>query len=265
MGQTQTAWVAADGSVVQEEGLLGFSLKRVTQAQALAAVDVSPDLTRWVAVAVNRQLDDPASLEWLSLAVGGLNRPLRLDGGRQAYNHGRLNVQREVLPSIQAQPDPQQAAFLAATPLIEADHPDVRAAAAAIVSPQDPPVTRVHKIMEWVYYYIEKRPVLSVPSALETLRQGVGDCNEHAVVFAALARAAGIPAQVEAGLVYMDGRFYYHAWNVVNLGVWITVDALMNQFPADVTHIRLVRGEPAEQIDLMRVIGKLSLEVLEAR
>jgi hypothetical protein len=107
--------------------------------------------------------------------------------------------------------------------------------------------------------------VLSVPSALETLRQGVGDCNEHAVVFAALARAAGIPAQVEAGLVYMDGRFYYHAWNVVNLGVWITVDALMNQFPADVTHIRLVRGEPAEQIDLMRVIGKLSLEVLEAR
>ena len=65
-----------------------------------------------------------------------------------------------------------------------------------------------------MYQNIQKRPVLSVPNALETLRNRVGDCNEHAVLLAALARAAGIPAQVEAGLVYQKGRFYYHAWNV---------------------------------------------------
>jgi hypothetical protein len=80
---------------------------------------------------------------------------------------------------------------------------------------------------------------------------------------AALARAAGIPAQIEAGLVYVKGRFYYHAWNVLYLGEWVTIDSLMGQMPADVTHIRFVRGEPKEQIDLIGVIGKVKLEILE--
>jgi transglutaminase-like putative cysteine protease len=91
----------------------------------------------------------------------------------------------------------------------------------------------------------------------------VGDCNEHAVLYAALARAAGIPAQVEAGLVYQNGRFYYHAWNVVYLGTWITADSLMGQLPADVTHIRFVRGAE-RQIDLIRMIGKVRLEILSS-
>ncbi|MEE8481443.1 MAG: transglutaminase-like domain-containing protein, partial [Desulfobacterales bacterium] len=99
--------------------------------------------------------------------------------------------------------------------------------------------------------------------ALDTLKNLMGDCNEHAVLMAALARAAGIPAQIEAGLVYVKGRFYYHAWNVLYLGEWITVDSLMGQMPADVTHIRFVRGEPNKQIDLIGVIGKVKLEILE--
>ncbi len=45
---------------------------------------------------------------------------------------------------------------------------------------------RIQKICEWVYQNIEKRPVLSVSNALETLENRMGDCNEHAVLFAAL-------------------------------------------------------------------------------
>ncbi len=91
----------------------------------------------------------------------------------------------------------------------------------------------------------------------------MGDCNEHAVLFAALARAAGVPTQIEAGLVYLNDRFYYHAWNSVFLDRWVTVDALMNQFPADVTHIRFTRGGPEKQLDLMGVIGNINLEILD--
>jgi transglutaminase-like putative cysteine protease len=76
-------------------------------------------------------------------------------------------------------------------------------------------------------------------------------------------RAAGIPAQIEAGLVYQRGRFYYHAWNIIYLGQWITADAVFNQIPADVTHIRLVRGEGGEQLDLISVMGKIKLEALD--
>jgi transglutaminase-like putative cysteine protease len=98
---------------------------------------------------------------------------------------------------------------------------------------------RIQKICEWVYQNIEKRPVLSVSNALETLENRMGDCNEHAVLFAAFARAAGIPARIEIGLLHLRGRFYYHAWNSVFMGRWVTVDSLMNQIPADVTHISL--------------------------
>jgi hypothetical protein len=264
MGQPQTAWVGADGTVVQEQGLMGFTLKRVTQAEALSASDASQDLTRLVAVPVNRTLENPLALERLSLAVSGLDRPMGLDGGRQVFDNGVLTIRREALTEGAVSPDPGAAAFLAATPMIEADHPAIMAVAGAAASAADPPLTRVRKLLAWIHHNVEKRPVLSVPSALATLKNRVGDCNEHAVLFAALARAAGIPTQVEAGLVYMDGRFYYHAWNVVNVGDWITVDPLMNQLPADVTHLRLVRGEPAEQIDLMGAIGRLKLEVLDA-
>jgi transglutaminase-like putative cysteine protease len=83
------------------------------------------------------------------------------------------------------------------------------------------------------------------------------------MLFCALARAAGIPTRIEAGLVYMNGRFYYHAWNAVMLNDWITVDSLMNQFPADVTHIRLVTGEFSEQTGLIAGMGTLGLEIIE--
>jgi len=79
---------------------------------------------------------------------------------------------------------------------------------------------------------------------------------------AALARASGIPVKVEAGLVYLKGRFYYHAWNSVYLDRWITVDSLFGQIPADATHLRLVSGNQKQQLDLMNVIGKIRLNII---
>ena len=70
-------------------------------------------------------------------------------------------------------------------------------------------------------------------------------------------------ARVEAGLVYMKGRLYYHAWNLMYLGQWITVDPVFGQLPADVSHLRFVTGSPERQMDIMAVIGKISLTVLE--
>ncbi len=126
-----------------------------------------------------------------------------------------------------------------------------------------PPVPRrVRAILGWMAENIQKRPVLSLPNALDTLRNRVGDCNEHAALFAALARACGIPTRIETGLVYLKGRFYYHAWNAVFWNEWITVDASMGQFPADVTHIRLASDEDA--VGLTAAVGNLRLSVLEA-
>jgi hypothetical protein len=67
------------------------------------------------------------------------------------------------------------------------------------------------------------------------------------------------------GLVYTRDRFYYHAWNELYLGGWITADALMGQMPADVTHIKFVEGDLDRQAEMLRVIGHVKLTILEAR
>ena len=267
MGTAQTAWIGEDGGVVQEKGMMGILLKRVTQQEAFEGLTLSPrqDMTRMVSVPANVRLDRPAELSQIQMAITGIKNDLFLDGDRQLLTGRILTIRREPVPDPAViTTDPVQA-FLAPTPFIESDHPDIVKRVAEIVSPEDTPLEKVTKIVGWIYDNIERRPVLSVPSALQTLKSRMGDCNEHAVLMAAMARAAGIPAQIEAGLVYMDGRFYYHAWNALYLDRWTTVDALMKQIPADVTHIRFVRGEPAQQIDLMGIIGAVRLKIIEPK
>jgi transglutaminase-like putative cysteine protease len=154
---------------------------------------------------------------------------------------------------------------LSSTPFIQSDHPDIQRQARDIIAGIEDPLEQVKKISAWVYQELRKQPVVSIPSALDVLRERVGDCNEHSVLFTALVRAIGIPARLQAGIVYQEGKFFYHAWAQVYLGSWISVDPTLNQIPADATHIRLVEGDLDKQLDLVKVVGRLKVEVLEVR
>ena len=117
-----------------------------------------------------------------------------------------------------------------------------------------------------MYDALEKRPVASIPNAVQVLEMRAGDCNEHAVLFAALARASGLPARVVAGVVYADGAFLYHAWDEVWLGSgWMSVDPTFDQMPADATHVKLVEGGPEAHAALLAVIGKLAIDIIPER
>jgi transglutaminase-like putative cysteine protease len=100
---------------------------------------------------------------------------------------------------------------------------------------------------------------------LEVLKNKVGDCNEHAVLLTALLRAVGIPARVSVGLVYTRGKFFYHAWTEAYVGKWVSMDATLNQMPVDATHIKLVHGGLDKQADIIGLIGKLKLKVIDYR
>jgi len=102
-----------------------------------------------------------------------------------------------------------------------------------------------------------------VPSARAVARTLRGDCNEHAVLLTAMARAAGIPARVVAGAMYAEQGFVYHAWTELWLGRWITADATLGQLPADATHVKLVEGGPAEHLALGALLGRLGFEVVD--
>jgi len=112
---------------------------------------------------------------------------------------------------------------------------------------------------------VRKEVTVGIPSALHVLHTRTGDCNEHTQLFVAIARAAGIPTRIAAGLAYVDGKFYYHAWPEVRLRDWVAVDPTFGQFPADAAHLRFVTGGLARQADLIKLVGNLRIQVLKTR
>ncbi len=268
-GMIQTAWIDQNGDVLREEGLLGLRLEKADRREALADLpdETDQDLTLAAAVPTNRTIENPAGLTSLVVRIGGVDvKGLVMEGGRQTYADELLRIRKEVLAELPTQIPadslpPEIRSQLAPSLFIQADHPRIRQLVGEITAKADSPLVKIQKIMTWIHREIKRRPVLSLPNAVATLDNRVGDCNEHAVLFAALARAAGIPTRVEAGLVYMQERFYYHAWNAVFIGRWITLDALFRQFPADVTHLRFAVGEQNLQTALAALIGRVTITV----
>ena len=271
-GTSQLAWIGEDGDILMEKGMLGIRLEKTTRDNALRnlAEASSADLTQTASVPSNVALENPERLASLQVEIDGIaNQRVQLRGGRQSFKNNILTIEKESTADLPADirvGDLQslEKIFLRPGPFIQSDDEKIRALAQKIVADQSAAVNKARRLVDWVYRNIDKRPVLSLPDALSTLENRVGDCNEHAVLLAALARAVGIPCRVEAGLVYLKGRFYYHAWNLVYLGRWITADAVFGQLPADVSHIRFVTGSPSQQLDLMGIIGQVKLKILNS-
>lgn len=272
-------WVDEDGLPVRAETPLGFTIERTAYELARQSWDdarADPRLAAGygvliesTAIASNVDLGDAAERDSLRVRLLGVD-PAGFDlaGGRQALRGDTLTVRREAWPVAAGYALPWRgggaaAAELAATPLIQADDPRiVRAARDAIGQTTDPMVAAV-RLNEFVHRSLRKAITPSVPSAVQVLEALQGDCNEHTVLYVALARSVGLPTRTAAGLVHIDGRFFYHAWPEVWSGeAWVAMDPTLGQVPADASHLRFITGGLARQIELIRLIGRLRLEVL---
>ena len=268
-GAKQLVWLDKNGDVLKEEGLLGITLIKTTleDARSNLIFQASEDLVEAVSIAANVPLNETDTLSKLEVEISGATtNNAYLNGGRQILNGNILTIQKESLQNLPFPFDTNDLTndeinFVKPTPFIQSDHKKIRDLVNKIVSEQDTPLEKTRKLLFWIHKNIDKKPVVSLPDALSTLENRMGDCNEHAALMAAFARAAGIPAKIEAGLVYLNGRFYYHAWNLLYIGRWITVDSLLGQIPADVSHIRLSSGELKEQLNLMSMLGNIKLKI----
>jgi transglutaminase-like putative cysteine protease len=176
---------------------------------------------------------------------------------------GVLQVVREALPGTAAADAALPARWIAPSPFIESDDPAIVSRARTIAAGEADPVARARRLVDWVHGHVTPEPAMTVPSAREVLRTRRGDCNEHAVLVAALARAAGIPARVVAGLVHAGDGFAWHAWNELWLGRWVSADAVFDQLPADATHVKLVEGGPERHLELAELVGQLEFAVVD--
>jgi len=274
MGQHITSWIDDSGAVLREEGFMGLTLVRSSEGQALGAMadGGSQDLYDLAAVTVDKPFKDPSKVGYLKLRVKGLAGTSfdgsHLHGDRQEFRDGVIEIRQEPLPAsagfvIPYQGPGKMSDFLLPELNIESDDEAVVKTATGIVAGQTDPIRVSRKLMTWVHDHVEKRPVISVPSAVEVLRTRTGDCNEHATLLTALLRAVGVPSRLSVGIVYFRGKFYYHAWTEAFLGRWVSMDATLNQMPTDATHLRLVTGGLDRQMEIIGLIGKLQLEVLD--
>lgn len=267
-GMETSVWLDESGHSLREEGPMGMTVQREDAARAVSAGwgKDAFDLMGAIAVPVRHPIADPRHLARLTARMGGVGELPVPSDRRQSLRDGVLRVEREpttaatyVLPYR----DAEWRGELQATPFLQVDHPRIQAKAREIVGGEIDPRRAAEQLRQWVFRELDKRPVASIPNAVQVLDMGAGDCNEHAVLFAALARAIGLPARVVAGVVYADGAFLYHAWDEVWLGGgWVSVDAAFDQMPADATHVKLVEGGPETHASLVTVIGKLSLDPL---
>jgi transglutaminase-like putative cysteine protease len=276
-GLTTTSWVTDTGDVVREESPLGLMTLRESaeQAQGLAVpTRVQRDLLRMSAVVpvMRRRIDEPRDVTRLVLRLEGaeIEGP-DLNGVGQTVRGDTIEIQdpRTFLPGPA---DPAASAYLAPEALLESDAPEIVEEATRALAGVSGARARAERLTRYVNALLDKKPTVSIPSAREVLRTRVGDCNEHTALYVAMARAAGIPARIAVGLVFVrgvQGAFYYHAWPEVYLdegegrGLWLPVDPTLNQFPADTTHLRLVRGGLDRQAAILPLIGRLNITVVD--
>jgi len=278
-GVETSAWIDAQGRVVRAASPVGFTMERspfeiayenfrrrdTARVARASAEPRAGDIVATTAIAA-RIRSAPADVGTLRVRLSGVSLAgLDLAGGAQRLRGDTLEVHRQEVPAAAYRlpaADTALRPYLLPEPLIQSGDARVRAQARQLAGRERDPARVAERLTHWVYGHVEKRLTVSVPSAVQVLAARRGDCNEHTVLYVALARAAGLPARAAAGLVHLDGRFYYHAWPEVWLGNWVAVDPTLDQFPADATHLRFVVGGLARQVELVRMIGKLKLEVL---
>jgi hypothetical protein len=271
-----SGWIDAQGRIVQTRQL-GFNLQRLPYAVAFenwriqsserGGVSADRDILETTAIAANKKVRRDVMQLRVRLSNVALSG-FALNGQRQRLVLDTLVVTREP-DSLLAAPYTLPAggrmldrAHTQREPLIQSEAPAIKSLARRLVAGERDPRVAGARINAWVHDSLAKHITFGVPNALQVLQSRSGDCNEHTQLFVALARAAGIPARIAAGLVYVDGKFYYHAWPEILLGDWTAVDPTFGQFPADAAHLRFVIGGLAQQADLLRLIGNLRIDVL---
>ncbi|PIE57534.1 MAG: hypothetical protein CSA33_07990 [Desulfobulbus propionicus] len=255
-------WLNDTGDVVKEESPAGFVFVKEPKFKALAMGKGGEEL--FSSVSVTGDMPDLTGCKRMQYRLGLPEGTFELSGGRQRFADPILTVTMETVRKTDASAGcGDMRGACQATAYVQAHAPRIVALAEKIIAGEEDAVQQVRKLSTWVHENIEKRPVIGYPDALSTLDARIGDCNEHAALFAALARSIGIPTYIAAGVVHHKDAFYYHAWNEVCVNnMLLSLDTTTNQVPADLTHLRFLRGEFDEQVQVGALLGRLSIEPL---
>ncbi len=258
-----------DGLVItkaEDSKLLGAFVSGV----ALAKKDLIYDFSM---IRIEPPIKEPKKLTGLAVEITGWNDALQLlqEGGQTAARLGaeRVSIRTGLLAAapVASEPKKPSEAYLKPADKIESDAPEIAAQvkllAAGILSQEE----LVKKLASWTAEWLNDT-VDDGGGAVASFKSRTGNCQTHARLYTALARAGGIPTRFVSGLVYLDGKgFLYHSWaeSFIN-DRWLSVDPTYNQLPSDPTHLKLLEGHLAEDLaPIIAIIGRIRMNVLETK
>jgi len=285
LDQSVTSWITVTGETILEFAMHGVLITykedegRAKQFLSEASMNRKDLVLVFSLVKADRPLPCPRRARYLEIALDGVAGELPLlTGPGQSVSETGESGSPAALYVIKggAGPDPPRLegalniavryVYLAATDHIESDHPEIVMKADEIILGAPSDLDKIRRLAKWVSEEVKDEIVDSF-SALEVLHAKKGECQAHTLLYAALARAAGIPTRLIGGLVYLEKTgFVYHAWAESYAGGWIAVDPTFDQVGIDATHIKLVEGPSwISMIGIGKVVGKVRARVSEYR
>lgn len=293
-GISAESWIDGRGDILSSTSPMGFTMQRTAfeiavenwkhdrERGATAVAGAGSDIINATAIASNVELQTNDLTVLRARLTNVSLEGFDLAGGRQRLAGDTLVVTRET--GMGSGPRGAPPVMFGATlplaaigdtaitnatlpePLIQSDDPRIVTQARAIIGTERRAGAVAAMLTRWVYHTLEKKISPGIPSAVQVLETKSGDCNEHTALYVALARSVGLPARTAVGVMYHPryGRFYFHAWPEVWLGQWVAVDPTWGQFPADASHLRFVIGGLARQVELVRLLGRLRIDVVSS-
>ncbi|HNQ21471.1 MAG TPA: transglutaminase family protein [Phycisphaerae bacterium] len=219
---------------------------------------------------------DPA-LQLNSLPTTGMQAVRNVPDGTAEVTVTR---QEHKLPA-DAQPLPPPAVlaeYLQSNLMMNLQDPELIKLAEQAAGDVTEPFALADRLRRFVSDYVKTKSLnIGFATANEVCRNKEGDCSEHGILLAALARLRGLPSRVVVGLAYVPqfgGRehlFGYHLWTQVWIhGAWYDIDAALGETQCGPTRIALAvsslkdAGLADLSLPLIKMIGSLNLEVLAA-
>ncbi len=278
-GHEVIAWLDGAGRPLLEMALGGVMISglesedKAKRYLASAALSKDEVLLEFSLIRPEQVLADPRRLRYLELHLEGCDELGVVPSDerqRCEWRDGTLACSIDAFREVPARGcgAAEQDRYLRSSLAVPAGSGRIRDLAASIVQGTDGPQEAIRSILAWVDRNIEKKPA-DVFTALDVLERGGAECQGHALLYAALCRAAGIPTRVVNGVVYSGEHrgFLYHTWAESCVGdAWVSVDPTFSQIRADATHLKVVEGEnPAEIMPLAGMVGRVRARIVTFR
>jgi hypothetical protein len=166
--------------------------------------------------------------------------------------------------------------YLSPSRFLQCTDPRVAAHARKAANGSTKPAETALRMESYVLKNLNKKNFsTALASAAEVAKSLEGDCTEHAVLLAAMLRAAKIPSRIAVGLVYVEHleSFGGHMWTEAWLGgKWVPLDATLGRGGIGAAHIKLADSSLANDapapvtvfVPLMNVLGRMQIDVMKA-